>query len=440
MPALPEAASISSAAALAIFAATLFLVVRRPRGLDIGWSALAGAALCLALGLVHGEDVLHIWHMVWNATATLVAIIISNSLLDEAGFFKWLALHVVRWGRGHGRRLFIMVVLFGACVSGLLTNDGAALILTPIVVEILVALGLTGASLFAFVLAAGFIADTASLPLTVSNLVNILSADFFGLDFGGYAAVMLPVNLVSIAASLAVLLLYFGRLLPRRYELGALPAPASAIRDRRTFHAGWVLLLATLAGFFFLGRLHVPTSAIAGTAALVLLLVAGRGRAISTRRLMRRAPWNIVFFSLGMYLIVLALRNAGLLGWLSALFQWLADAGLWAATLGTGLTAAFLSSITNNLPGVLLGMLSIQDSHAPELVRQAMVYANIIGSDLGPKITPIGSLATLLWLHVLAGRGIRIGWGAYFRTGIVLTLPVLLCTLAALAAWLQITH
>lgn len=436
----PNAPTISAILPLAIFAGTLFLVVRRPRGLDIGWSALLGAALCLLLGLAHASDLLRIWHIVWNATATLIAIIVTNSILDEAGFFKWLALHVARWGRGSGRMLFVMVVLFGACISGLLTNDGAALILTPIVVEILLALGLAGASLFAYVLAAGFIADAASLPLTVSNLVNILSADYFGVGFGQYASVMLPVDLVSIAASLAVLLLYFRKLVPRRYELQHLPDAATAIRDPLTFHAGWIVLLATLAGFFILGRWHVPTSAIAGAGSLALLAVAGRTHVIGTRRLLRRAPWNIVFFSLGMYLIVLALRNAGLLAWLSALFQMLAGAGLWAATLGTGLMAAFLSSVTNNLPGVLLGMLSVQDTHASDLVRQAMIYANVIGSDLGPKITPIGSLATLLWLHVLAGRGIRIGWGDYFRTGIVLTVPVLLLTLAALAVWLQITH
>jgi arsenical pump membrane protein len=424
--------------AAAVFVFTLILVIWQPKGLGVGWSASIGALLALLLGAVSLHDIPAVWAIIWNATATFIAIIIVSLLLDEAGFFEWAALHVARWARGDGRRLFAFIVLLGAAVSALFANDGAALILTPIVMSMLIALRFSPAATLAFVMAAGFIADTASLPLVVSNLVNIVSADYFNIGFNQYAAVMLPVNLAAVAATLLVLLWYFRRDIPARYALDELKDPALAIRDRATFRVGWVVLVGLLAGLFILEPLGIPVSVVAGVCAAVLFAVAARGHVISTRRVLREAPWQIVVFSLGMYLVVYGLRNAGLTDALARVLDALAGHGLWAATLGTGLISAVLSSVMNNLPSVLIGALSIHASDAHGVVREAMIYANVIGCDLGPKITPIGSLATLLWLHVLARKGVRITWGYYFKVGLLLTLPVLLITLSALALRLSV--
>ncbi len=425
--------------ALLIFIATLTLVIWQPRGLSIGWSASLGAVVALLSGVVQLSDIPVVWHIVWNATATFIAVIIISLLLDEAGFFEWAALHVARWGGGKGRWLFALIVLLGAAVAALFANDGAALILTPIVMAMLLALGFSAAATLAFVMAAGFIADVASLPLVVSNLVNIVSADFFKIGFNEYAAVMIPVNIAAVLSALAVLMLYFRRDIPRHYDVTQLKQPRAAIRDAATFRVGWAVLVLLLIGFFGLEPLGVPVSATAAACAMLLLAVAARGDAISTRKVMRGAPWEIVVFSLGMYLVVYGLRNQGLTAQIAALLDRFAAGGVWGATFGTGFLTALLSSLMNNMPTVLVGALSIEASHASGVVKEAMIYANVIGSDLGPKITPIGSLATLLWLHVLARKGMTITWGYYFKVGVVLTVPVLAVALAALALRLSLT-
>jgi arsenical pump membrane protein len=419
--------------AVLIFVATIALVIWQPKGLGIGWSAMGGAVVALLAGVVSLHDVPVVWGIVWNATAAFVAIIVISLLLDEAGFFEWAALHVARWGKGNGRLLFSLVVLLGAAVSSLFANDGAALILTPIVIAMLQALGYKEKATLAFVMAAGFIADMGSLPLVVSNLVNIVSADFFHLGFARYASVMVPVDLAAIAATLGALLLFFRRDIPGRYDMAQLRAPGDAIRDVATFRAGWIVLALLLAGFFLLEPLGVPVSAVAAAGALLLLVIAGRGHVIQTGKVLRGAPWQVVIFSLGMYLVVYGLRNAGLTDHLAGLLDRTAQGGVWGAAFGTGILAALLSSVMNNMPTVLVGALSIDATHATSAIKEAMIYANVIGCDLGPKITPIGSLATLLWLHVLGQKGIRIGWGYYFRVGVTLTIPILFVTLAALA-------
>ena len=446
-----------------IFVVTLTLVIWQPKGLGIGWSALGGALLALITMVVHVSDIPTVIGIVWNATLTFVAIILISLVLDECGFFEWAALHVARWGRGHGRRLFALIVLLGAVIAAIFANDGAALILTPIVIEMLLALHFPPKAALAFVMATGFIADAGSLPLVVSNLVNIVSANYFHVSFARYASIMIPVGIVTVLASLGVLFLYFHKVIPQSYDASALQTPGAAITDRLTFRTGWFVLAFLLVGYFFADPLGIPLSVVAGVAAIILLLVASRVPAflfrstsrvaittgdgevrqpaekrIEVGKIVKEAPWQIVLFSIGMYLVVYGLRNEGLTDELAKVFKFFGNHGLLVGALGTGIVVAVLASLMNNMPTVLIAALAIGATSATGLIHQGMVYANIIGSDLGPKITPIGSLATLLWLHVLDRKGMHIGWGRYFRTGIVLTIPVLLVSLCALAGWLAV--
>ncbi len=415
------------ALAVTLFLVTLLFVIWQPKGLQIGTTAVIGAILALLLGVVSFEDVITVTNIVWDATLAFIGIIILSMVLDEIGFFEWTAIKMAKLSGGSGNKMFVYILLLGAFVSAFFANDGAALILTPILLAKMKYLKMKPLPIFAFLMAGGFIGDSASTPLVISNLTNIVTADYFHIGFFEYAKNMFLPNLLSIVASISILWFYFRKDIPLKVDVSLLPEASSVIKNHTMFKLSWFFLALLMVGYFVGDYYHLRISLFALGGALLFLAIANYYKAVKPIMIIKAAPWQVVWFSIGLYIVVYGLKNAGLTNEVADWIVSLQHHGETVAVVGTGFIAAFMSSIANNMPTIMI--MDIAIDHVGYVGHEALVYANILGSNLGPKMTPIGSLATLLWLHVLAQKGVKIGWGEYMKVGLVITPPVLLVAL-----------
>ena len=413
--------------ASSIFLITLTFVIWQPRGLQIGTTAVIGAIVAFALGVVSLSDLFIVWDIVWDATFAFIGIIILSLVLDEIGFFEWCALKMAKFSKGDGRKMFIYSILLGALVSALFANDGAALILTPILLAKMKILKLNAKTILAFLLAGGFISDSASLPFVFSNLTNIVTANYFNIGFLEYLTNMYIPYLVSVGVTIVVLLAVLRKDIPKTVDIDLLKDASSVLKNRTLFYFSWAFLALLLVGYFIGDAYNIPISVFALGGGVLFLIIATLFKTVEPIHIIKNAPWQVVWFSLGLYIVVYGLKNAGLTEYLTTFLIYLNAQGNLIAVVGTGFTSAILSAFMNNMPTIMVMDIALKD-----IANSSMIYANIIGCNLGPKMTPFGSLATLLWLHTLNQKGVKIGFWQYSKFGLIVTPPILLVVLLSI--------
>ena len=416
--------------AFGIFCLTMLLIFWRPFGLPLWVFSTLGAVGAYCLNVVDLGDIWRVWAMVWDSTLTLVGLILLTLLLDKLGFFNFLSLvmmNLLSAGNAISTlRFYVFIVLFSAILSAVFANDGAILILTPLIFTLL-----KGdkskhlkSPLIVFLLLVSFLSDFASNPFVVSNLTNIITAQFFNFSPLYFSAMMLLPQ-ICILLCFGVFWLYLRRILPRFIEFKSLERDIS--RFGIVFCLGLVCLL--LFGILFSHSLGLPLSSFTLLCAFLAFCYG-----ISIQRVqfadLKRAPFGIVLFSLGLFIVVFGLKNGGILEVLRENVHYFVALPQEIQIVLMGFASGISSALINNLPFVMLGDLAL--ASVKEIANPSLILAHLLGCNVGSKLTPIGSLATLLWLYSLRNYGIYIGFLQYMLLAFVVTIPVLFAGLVGL--------
>ncbi|EAI0016257.1 arsenic transporter [Campylobacter upsaliensis] len=401
-----------------IFILTLLCIYIRPLNLPLWVYSSLGAAFCVGFGFVSLSDVAFVWGMVWDSTLSLVGLIIFALSLEKLGFFEVLAhytlrlsthrqtLHLQTW------KFFVFIGVLASVLATFFSNDGAILILTPLIIALLTHIEnvkFSRSPLIIFLLFVGFMSDFASNTFIFSNLTNIITADFFTIIFIDFALAMALPQLFVILAILVLFWILFTRKLPKTLEFKvhtqALPKPSITL-----FCFALILLLL----FGIIGGENIALCVFTLGVAFLSTLCGILTHKIALTQMLKLAPLGIVTFSLGLFIVVFGLNNMGLVGLLTEGLRHFDTLPLFAQIFSVGISSSLGSSVINNLPMVMLGDLALKDS------SNALIFAHLLGCNVGAKLTPIGSLATLLWLFSLKRYGISISFLQYMLVALLI--------------------
>jgi arsenical pump membrane protein len=411
-------------ATLAVFAAMVALMLVRPRRWNAAWWTMLAAAAMLVLGLVTPREALGAVLAGKNTLLFLLSLLALSLLVGKSGFFDWAAIRCALVAKGDGHSLYRNAFVAGAIVTAILSLDTTAVMLTPVMLALVRRLKVPAAP---YVLLCAFVANVGSLMLPISNLTNLLFADAFRQTFAAFAARMIVPQLVALVTTYAVLRWHFRRDLPGSFDSEALPEPASVVPNHAYFLVCAAVLAAVLVCYFLAPLLGLEPYVFA-FAACAVLAIAGLAAGRVQIRAVRELAWDIFPFVIGLFIAVQGLENLGIVavssGWLAEMRPGSPEKLLTAAG-ATALTA----NIVNNLPAALIARSVLLRSHA----HMGTILASLIGANVGPMITPFGSLATMLVLAFARRDGVEVRTGRLVLLGLWAVPVIVVLTTLALA-------
>lgn len=417
---------------VAITIVTLIGIMIRPFKLNEATFAIAGAILILVLGLITPQTAFTTIFQDWNTFFFFLGMMSLSALAEVAGLFDWLATQAARLSGNSSRRLFLNTFLLGTLISMILSNDATALILTPIVYTLVTRLKLP---VLPFLFTCTFIADTASFILPVSNPINIIVLSKYPLNLFSFLRLLLLPSIVVISINIGVFFLLYRRNLHGSFDLKRLPSLDETIKHKEYFRYVCIVLLLVVVAYILASATQFPLSIVALGGAMLLLIGALFWKQTSMQHIGKQISWSIFGFIAGMFLIVRAVESTGLTTQFGVLLLHLSGGtGFGGVMIGT-LGAALGTNLINNVPMAVVLNSSLQSiQHAAPAVRYAFIGATIFGCDLGPNLTTVGSLSTVLWLLILRQRNLDVSGLDYFKVGLLVT-PLMLFV-GALAMWL----
>ncbi|MBU5441415.1 arsenic transporter [Paenibacillus sp. MSJ-34] len=434
------------------FFLTLVLILWRPRGLNEAIPAMGGAILVILSGSVSWSDLVTIGDTVSGAAITIMSTIVMAIILESFGFFTWAAEGLAARAKGSGIRLFWYVNLLCFLMTLFFNNDGSILITTPILLILLKNLGLKNKQKIPYLLSGALIATASSAPIGVSNVVNLIALKIVDMDLYKHTEMMFIPSTLGLLLLLFIIFLLVRRELPRKLPSawrGIHPDPRShplkphspavpKIKNRSRFMLYILLFVFTVrVGLFIASFVGIPVWFVAVIGSGLLLGWRWVYLNISPADMIKKTPWHILIFCFGMYVIIYGLHNIGLTERLISIFQPIVSGNLLNASLSMGSLISVMSILFNNHPALMVGTLTLTNMGLDPLTLKIAYLANVIGSDIGSLLLPIGTLASLMWMHILKQHHVKINWKDYIRVTFIAIPPTVIFTLVVLYYWVS---